>query len=1076
MSEEHERPSRSTLSFTKAAHVDALCDRFEADWRAGRRPSIQEVIAEITEPTRTALLGELLTIEVAWRRRNGEQPVPPAYVAQFPQDTELVESAFDKAETAVAKRVWDNGVPTPHDREPGDVSPDVADRTLSGPGAMDEGPGLGIGSGSVRIRYQILRRHARGGLGEVFVAHDEVLNREVALKEVRADHATDLRCRTRFVREAEITGGLKHPGIVPIYGLGRHDDGRPFYVMPFIRGRSLDDAIEQFHKAKTTDHDASARAVEFRQLLARFLQVCNAIDYAHSQGVLHRDLKPANVMLGPFGETLVVDWGLAKVLDHPGETGGPERETPVAGAPPPRGDTVPGSALGTPQYMSPEQAAGRLDLLAAQSDVYSLGATLYCLLTGRAPFEGKDRVSLMERVRKGVFAAPLARDRKIPRPLEAICLKAMALHPGDRYPSARRLADDIERWLADEPVSAYREPPLRRLAQWGRHHRPVVTGLAALFLTAVAALAVTTVLVGRERLREAQQRKRAEVNLVRARDAVDQMLSEVGAIELADVPQMETARKRLLEKALGFYQEFLSERHDDSALAIEVGRAHSRLAAVQDLLGNFVAAERSYRQAIARFERLAASAPIAAADPDLARACDSLGVLLKKANRFQEAENLLRTALDLHERLAADHPERLGFQQGLAESRYHLGTVLARLPGRQREDEDAYRAAVKIQESLVAATRGQPDARRKLARSLNNLGLLLADAGRVDEAESHYREAAKIQQALLAEDAQAPGNRWHLARSEANLAVLLQATGRLRDAEERFKQARDLQARLVADFPNIPDYRHELAASLYNLGLLLAVTQRPQLAEQAYRESLALSERLRDDFPEFPDYRQKIALTKLNLALVLEKTDLPAAERTYRDALDIQESLAASFPRVFEYRLALGRTLYTFAGLHIRRGELANARRLLERAILQHRAALEFNGRSYSCREFLRDDHGVLAVVLLRLGEHGLAAKAAAELPRILPDNAFEYARSAGFLAECAVQAKRDEKLEEAQRHEREEDYSRRAVDLLRRAFESGQLRDPTLLEQPEFRQLRSRDDFNRLKSDWKQATSHAVG
>ena len=160
--------------------------------------------------------------------------------------------------------------------------------------------------------YRILRPHARGGLGEVFVAEDAELNREVALKEIQGAHADDPASRGRFLLEAEITGGLEHPGIVPVYGLGTYADGRPFYAMRFIRGDSLKEAIERFHKADPPAGTRASRALALRQLLRRFVDVCNAVAYAHSRGVLHRDLKPGNIMLGKYGETLVVDWGLAK--------------------------------------------------------------------------------------------------------------------------------------------------------------------------------------------------------------------------------------------------------------------------------------------------------------------------------------------------------------------------------------------------------------------------------------------------------------------------------------------------------------------------------------------------------------------------------------------------------------------------------------------------------------------------------------------------------------------------------------------------------------------------------------------
>jgi len=163
-------------------------------------------------------------------------------------------------------------------------------------------------------RYQVLRPHAKGGLGLVSVALDEELKREVAFKEIQDKYADDEDGRARFVREAEITGGLEHPGIVPVYGLGHYEDGRPYYAMRLVKGKNLRDAIKQFHKAAEGQAPTSERSLAFRQLLGQFIDVCNAIEYAHSRGILHRDIKPANIMLGKYGETLVVDWGLAKAI------------------------------------------------------------------------------------------------------------------------------------------------------------------------------------------------------------------------------------------------------------------------------------------------------------------------------------------------------------------------------------------------------------------------------------------------------------------------------------------------------------------------------------------------------------------------------------------------------------------------------------------------------------------------------------------------------------------------------------------------------------------------------------------
>ena len=223
-------------------------------------------------------------------------------------------------------------------------------------------------------RFRVLRPHAKGGLGAVFVALDSELNREVALKQILDHHADDPTSRQRFLIEAEVTGGLEHPGVVPVYGLGTYGDGRPYYAMRFIRGDSLKEAIERFHCRRGSEKRPGRWSLELRKLLRRFQDVCNAIDYAHSRGVLHRDIKPANVIVGKHGETLVVDWGLAKSIGRSDPGSGERTLTPSSASG--SVETLPGSALGTPAYMSPEQAIGDLDRLSPLSDVYSLGATL----------------------------------------------------------------------------------------------------------------------------------------------------------------------------------------------------------------------------------------------------------------------------------------------------------------------------------------------------------------------------------------------------------------------------------------------------------------------------------------------------------------------------------------------------------------------------------------------------------------------------------------------------------------------------------------------------------------------------
>jgi WD40 repeat protein len=365
-------------------------------------------------------------------------------------------------------------------------------------------------------RYEILRLHAKGGLGEVFIAFDKELHREVALKKIRPQYEGDTAHVGRFVQEAEITGGLEHPGIVPVYGLGEYSDGRPCYAMRLIQGETLAEAVCKFHSGDS--------AVTLRSLLGRFVAVCNAVAYAHHRGILHRDLKPSNVMLGKYGETLVLDWGLAKPIGQEATSSVlfPSDEPTLL---PHSGDssihTVMGSTLGTPTYMSPEQASGRLDELCQSTDIYSLGATLYTILTGQAPIAGPNKSEILRRVKEGAWQRPRLVKPDVPRPLEAVCCKAMALKPSDRYPSALALAADVEHWMADEPVSPWPEPLKVRTRRWIGHHRVFVAALAAVVLVASLALGVGVVLLTAANEREREARHTAEIEEAEARDQRD---------------------------------------------------------------------------------------------------------------------------------------------------------------------------------------------------------------------------------------------------------------------------------------------------------------------------------------------------------------------------------------------------------------------------------------------------------------------------------------------------------------------------------------------------------------------------
>ena len=289
-------------------------------------------------------------------------------------------------------------------------------------------------------RYARLHIHASGGMGQVWLARDGQLNRNVALKELRAEVAGDGPLTQRFVQEAQITGQLEHPGIVPVYDLGWHPETHePFYTMRFVRGRTMVDASVAYHEKRLKGQDDP---LELVTLLNAFVAVCNTIAYAHSHRILHRDLKGENVLLGDFGEVVVVlDWGLAKALDTAEQT--------IAGMiEPGRGleGTIAGSIIGTPGYMAPEQAQARLDLIDERTDIYGLGAILYEILTGQPPSTGDTAMEAIQQALRGDFVPPRNIWVEVPPALEAVCLRALAREQGKRFQTALELGQEVERW------------------------------------------------------------------------------------------------------------------------------------------------------------------------------------------------------------------------------------------------------------------------------------------------------------------------------------------------------------------------------------------------------------------------------------------------------------------------------------------------------------------------------------------------------------------------------------------------------------------------------------------------------
>ncbi len=793
-----------------------------------------------------------------------------------------------------------------------------------------------IESGTFRFEqyegYQIRREIGRGGMGIVYEASQASFGRHVAVK-VMPDHAAGDEQRVRrFLREAELNSVLEHPGIVPVHGTGRDIDGRPFYVMRFVRGESLREAIDAYHDptegTTTRDRDPATRSLQLRELLRRFLDVCNAIAFAHSRGVIHRDIKPENILLGPYGETLIVDWGLAKLHRAPDHKSQGDDVTAFADLGSAETETMAGQILGTPRFMSPEQATGDLDRVGPASDIYSLGATLYCVLTGHAPIEGSRPDEVLAKVGRGEIRPPRDVCPGLPPALEAITLKAMALQPEDRYGSAGQLAEDLERWLADEPVSAYREPWTLRLSRWlTRHRTPVMAVVASLVVALVGVGGLATIQwQGRADLaavngqlldsnrnllaanrREAQARRRAEGRIELALGAIEQFREAVEThLEVKDRPENTPLRRDLLQAPLAFYQQLRDDLLDDAAADPE-----------------------------ARFR--------------LAEALESLGMLSQQLGSGVSSIEQLREAADLFGETARDADASVDLRQRARDQRVatlvELGTARADVLG----DRDAALADFAngrtLAEVEVAARPDDPTPRENLARILFKQGRMHFKAGAMERALAHAEQA--VEQIAPASN-RTPDDAETLEllnEIRCGLEVLaLRELGRYDEALNRLDTVRNALQRINAG--GEPDRNvDDLEAKLFRRYAEIYLRTGREREELDANNRQVEVQRVRiTESPSAFDPRRALALALLDQAMTLKRAGQPESSRVaLTEARAILDALQVDFPRT----TGLGDDFIRAANLQ---GTLAYQQGRLEEAVEAYREVSRFAARELQNR------------------------------------------------------------------------------------------------------------------------------
>jgi non-specific serine/threonine protein kinase/serine/threonine-protein kinase len=594
--------------------------------------------------------------------------------------------------------------------------------------------------------------------------------------------------------------------------------------MRFIKGDNLKEAIRRFHEAEKPGRDPGERTLALRQLLRRFVDVCNAVAYAHHRGVLHRDLKPGNVMVGKYGETLIVDWGLAKPIGRSDLTRTPEESTLQPSAGSDWVETVLGTVIGTPAYMSPEQAAGRLDRLGPASDIYSLGATLYALLTGNAPFAGPDQGALLQQVQRGAWRPPRQVKANTPAALNAICCKAMALQPEDRYATALALAADVEHWLADEPVSAHRESWPTRTGRWLRRHRPLVAGAAALLLAAVPLSLI--IAVNREQARReiAKQKDIAQAN---EKTANERDAETKAVLEFVENRVFAAARPEGLEGGLGHAVTlrqaveaalpFVAKSFTDQPL-IEA-RLRLTLGLSFWYLGDAKVAAEQYEAARALYARHRDSD-----HPNTLMSMMGLANSYYALGRYADALKHREETLALMQaKLGPDHPDTLSSMTNLAGSYCALGR---------------HADALKLYEETLALQKAKlgPDHPNTLM-SMMGLASSYAALGRHTDALKLREETLALQKAKLGPDHP------DTLMSMMGLADSYYVLGRYADALKLFEQTLALQkAKLGPDHP-------DTLGSVVNLAVSYAHLGRHTDAVKLYEETLPIMKAKMPDHP-----------------------------------------------------------------------------------------------------------------------------------------------------------------------------------------------------------------------------------
>lgn len=732
-------------------------------------------------------------------------------------------------------------------------------------------------------RYELLEELDRGGAGIVYRARQTGLNRIVAVKVIRSANVSESE-RSRFRAEAESAAALQHPNIIQIFDVGAQG-GFDFLSMEYVPRGSLEKRLER-------EKLSVRKAAELIAVLAE------AIHFAHRCGIVHRDLKPGNILLAE-DVPKIADFGLAKRM--------------VAGA---GTQTQTGAVLGTPCYMSPEQAEGKARSVGPTTDVYALGAILYELIVGRPPFRGDTPLKTMELIRTREPERPSAIVSTTPRDIETICLKCLSKEPARRYASAQELADDLNRFLNHQPIQARPVGPLERGWRWACR-RPAISGLVATLLVVTVAAALVVAWQQRHvdelsKSAEVIKRKTAEIeqkaeaataeadaSLREAKRAINR-LSSLGKT-LHDQPGMGATALRVVEQVLEQYRVLLEKHGDDHEVRREAARGFARAGVIQDDLGHYSSAEQTLKQGIELYDTLQRTATI---DFERASVRVNLGHTERRLGNWKESEASYQSAIEILDELIAANPTHDTYSLKLANTLVNLSLVLIhdeRLETAQR----AYCRTIRLQTTVIErAARfeggdtiddrldsadeiarreilsaqslrrrivdlGQPTLvgmiRRQLlselAISMDDLGTLLLDRGQIELAEVATYEALELRLLGAAHARDEDWRQLFLARSHRNVGHLEYSRKNYEKATDACVDAVRILEELTTAFPHRAPYQIDLSASYSNLGVALRCREQFEDAMLNHQKAIAIQERLVADDPTFEPSKNDLALS-----------------------------------------------------------------------------------------------------------------------------------------------------------------------------------------------------------------------